>query len=245
MKKALLTICIVIAALSTQAQSFRLGVSGGVNSTWLMNKNVFDANDGLDIATSFGGRFGIDAIYSFNEKVGLSIGFNFLSTHNQKYTGEVGSADYDLTTKLKYLDIPILFRLTSSGGTYFELGPQIGILGSAKEDFESSNPSVFGLDYDDRNVKSGFNSTNIAVILGFGVDIDVTEKIFITTGLRLGYGLSDVTEEYETPLELAISTASNTVQYAHIDDDGDFHYEKTSRAFGGLHLGVSYKFGGE
>ncbi len=244
MKKALLTIAIVVAALSTQAQSFRLGVSGGVNSTWLMNKNVFDANDGLDIATSFGGRFGIDAIYSFNDKVGISVGFNFLSTHNQKYTGEQGPADYDLTTKLRYLDIPILFRLTSSGGTYFELGPQIGILGTAKESFESSNSNVFGPDYDDINVKSGFNSTNIAVILGFGVDIDVTEKIYITTGLRLGYGISDVTEEYDNGLDLLLNTNSSTVQFAHIDDDGDFHYEKTSRAFGGLHIGISYKFGG-
>ncbi len=66
MKKALLTIAVVIAALSAQAQgSFRIGVSGGVNSTWMMNKNVFDYDDGLDVAATFGGRFGIDAIYSW------------------------------------------------------------------------------------------------------------------------------------------------------------------------------------
>src|SRR5687768_17252799 len=123
MKNALLTIAVVITALSAQAQSFRLGVSGGVNSTWLMNKNVFDANDGLDIATTLGGRIGLDAIYSFSEKVGISVGFKFLSGHNQKYSGDEGYLNGESKTKLRYFDVPVLFRLTSSGGTYFELGP--------------------------------------------------------------------------------------------------------------------------
>ena len=168
MKKGLLTLAILIAAITVQAQNVRLGVSGGLNSTWLMNKNVFDQDDGLDIAASFGGRFGIDAIYSFSEKAGVSIGFNFLSTHNQKYTGDETGLNGDLTTKLNYLDIPILFRLTSSSGTYFELGPQFGILGSAKENYESDGGSLFNIEYENKNVKSGFNSTNIALLLVFG-----------------------------------------------------------------------------
>lgn len=88
MKKVLLSLIVFLYALSVQAQGFRVGMSGGINSTWLMNKNVFDANDELDIASSFGGRVGFDAIYSFNDKIGLSLGLNFLSSHNQKYTGE-------------------------------------------------------------------------------------------------------------------------------------------------------------
>ncbi len=88
MKKALLTIAIVIASISTQAQgSFRIGISGGVNSTWMMNKNVFDYDDALDVSATFGGRFGIDAIYSFSEKAGVGIGFNFISRNSQKYQG--------------------------------------------------------------------------------------------------------------------------------------------------------------
>jgi hypothetical protein len=239
MKKALLIIAVVVASLNVQAQSFRLGLSGGINSTWLMNKNVFDAGDELDIATTFGGRLGIDAIYSFNEKVGLSIGFNFISGHNQKYTGEDGfGGDYDAKVKLRYFDIPILFRLTSSGGTYFELGPQIGILTSAKEDFEAS-----GFSDNDHDAKNAFNTTNIAAIIGFGVDIDVTDNLYITTGLRLGYGFTDATKEFDTPLEVTASDTF-TAQITHYDDEGDFNYEKSSRVFGGLHLGLSYKFGG-
>ncbi len=251
MKKALLTIAVAIVALSTQAQSFRLGISGGVNSTWLMNKNVFDANDGLDIAATFGGRVGIDAIYSFNDKVGVGIGFNFLSRNSQKYTGDEAFLDGDLTTQLNYFDVPITFRLTSTGGTYFELGPQFGFLTSAKETYEGDVASAF--DYEDYSVKGAFNTTNVALILGFGADIDVSENVFITTGIRLGYGFSDVTKEYESSEEFlsdnpdaAFSNAFYlTSVAAQIDDDGDLNYEKTSRVFGGLHLGVSYKFGGK
>ena len=242
MKKALLTIAVVIAALSAQAQgSFRIGLSGGVNSTWLMNKNVFDANDGLDIAATFGGRVGVDAIYSFNEKLGIGIGFNFLSRNSQKYTGDETGLDGDLTTKLNYFDIPVTLRLTSSGGTYFEIGPQFGFLTSAKQDYDSEF-----IEYSDVDVMENLNSTNIAMILGFGVDIDVTENIFITTGLRLGYGFTDVTKEYDDAAELIAETGfvEQPTLFAHVDDEGDFNYEKTSRVFGGLHIGVSYKFGG-
>ncbi|MBL0342506.1 MAG: PorT family protein [Bacteroidetes bacterium] len=252
MKKALLTIAIVIAALSTQAQgSFRVGVSGGVNSTWLMNKNVFDANDGLDIAATFGGRFGIDAIYSFNPKLGVGIGFNFISKNCQKYSGDKTGLDGDLTTSLNYFDIPVLLRLTSSGGTYFEVGPQFGFLTKAEETYEGNVSSPF--DYSDVDVKNSFETTNIALVFGFGVDIDVTENIFITTGLRLGYGFSDVTKEYENGLEFLTDNPealTNNAIYltnsaAQTDDNGKRNYEKTSRVFGGLNIGVSYKFGGK
>jgi hypothetical protein len=256
MKKALLTVVVILAALSVQAQNVRIGLSGGVNSTWLLNKNVLDADDDLDIAAPFGGRFGIDAIYSFNEKVGISLGVNFISVHNQKYTGETDDKTYSFDSKLKlnYLDIPILFRLTSSGGSYFEIGPQFSFLGKAEEELESN---IALANYSGKDVKSSLNSTNIGLILGFGVDIDVTENIYITTGLRLGYGFSDVTKEFneaELPDPGPFGTNSLANYWAHFEDanttgdgnaDNDFSYEKTSRVFGGLHIGVSYKFGGE
>lgn len=251
MKKALLTVVVILAALSVQAQNVRVGLSGGVNSTWLMNKNVFDANDELDIAASFGGRFGIDAIYSFSEKAGISVGVNFLSTHNQKYTGDDGNNNFDGKVKLNYLDIPLLFRLTSTGGTYFEIGPQFSFLSKAEEELESD---ISFLNYSGKDVKNSFNSTNVGLILGFGVDIDVTENIYITTGLRLGYGFSDVTKEYDSEAALPdagpFGTNSFPNYWAHYEDagtenDSQFKYEKTSRVFGGLHIGVSYKFGGE
>jgi hypothetical protein len=250
MKKALLTIGFALTVIAAQAQDFRIGITGGLNSTWLLNQNVFDQNDGLDVASTFGGRFGIEGIYSFNEKAGVSLGLNFISGHNQKYTGDNGnpvSLDGDAKTMLRYIDIPILFRLTSGSGSYFEIGPQIGILSSAKEDYESQDGTY---SFSGADVTNGFNPTNVALVFGFGADIDVSENIYITTGLRLGYGFSDVTKEYasvdefltDNPNYLTDDNLYLSTLAAHTDDKGNFDYQPTNRAFAGLHLGVSYKF---
>lgn len=250
MKKALLTIGFALSVIAAQAQDFRLGITGGLNSTWLLNQNVFDQNDGLDVASTFGGRFGIEGIYSFSEKAGVSFGLNFISGHNQKYTGDNGnpiSLNGNAKTMLRYIDIPVLLRLTSAGGSYFEIGPQIGILSSAKEDYKSTDGDI---SFSGANVKGGFNSTNLALVFGFGADIDVAENVFITTGLRLGYGFTDATNEYDSvddfeeanPDFLTEGNIYLTTLAAHIDDKGNFNYQPTNRAFAGLHLGVSYRF---
>jgi opacity protein-like surface antigen len=255
MKKALLTIAIVITAFTIQAQDIRLGINGNINSTWLMNKNVFDADDELDVASTFGGTFGVDAIYNFSEKAGISVGVNFISTTNQKYEGEDdgSSIDFESKVKLHYIDIPLLLRLTSSGGTYFEVGPQFSFLGKATEDLETTPSFPEPFNYTDKDVKASFEKTNIALVLGFGVDIDVTPNIFITTGLRLGYGFSDVTKEFDNETELSAADDEQDLAFptywAHYENantqNGDeFKYEKTQRVFGGLHIGLSYKFSG-
>ncbi|MFM7177417.1 MAG: porin family protein, partial [Bacteroidota bacterium] len=259
MKKALLTLGIALAAMTTQAQDFRVGITGGLNSTWLLNNNVFDANDELDVASTFGGRFGIEGIYAFNEKLGVSVGLNFLSKHNQKFNGKdlPGDSSFNAIAKLSYFDIPILFRLTSSGGSYFEIGPQIGLLGKNSFDFDKSdkNGKASVLNYSGKSFDGSYNKTNVALVFGFGADIDITDNIYITTGLRLGYSFSDVTKEYDTDNELATATNNNDVSplntWAHYEDaqttgsssnPNNFNYQKTNRAFAGLNLGVSYKF---
>ncbi len=259
MKKALLTLSIAFLTLTTQAQSFRVGLTGGVNSTWLLNENVFDANDELDVASTFGGRFGIEGIYSFNEKVGMSLGINFISKHNQKFTGEFENSNQTLEarTSLSYIDIPLLFRLTTAGGSYFEIGPQFGFLGGNSNDYElfDSNGDPLDDNYTGKSFDASYNSTNVALVFGFGADFDVSENIYITTGLRLGYGFTDVTKQYDSLEDLNVadlkddSQISELTYAAHFEDAGttgigpdEFSYAKTNRAFIGLNLGVSYKF---
>ncbi len=234
MKKVLIILFTVSTVLSAQAQEFRLGLGGGFNSTWLANTNVSDQGDELDFAVTFGGSVGIEGIYSFNEKTGISMALLF-SGHNQKYEGKFGNTTYETKVMMRYLDIPILFRLTSPSGTYFEIGPQFGFLTKAEEEFDGGSTE---------DIKDGFASSNIAGVLGFGVDIDASEHIIITTGLRLGYGFTDVTNEYSSATELN-NTSDNigTPTYmAHFDNKNKFGYEKTSRIFGGLKLGVTYIF---
>ncbi len=213
--KKLLTLSIVLALATSMAsaQGLRIGLAGAINSTWLFNKNVSDAGDELNYASTFGGTVGVNGVYSFSETTGLSVGILY-SGHNQKY--EDDPSTYEAKTKLSYLDIPILFRLQSPSGPYFEVGPQIGILMGAKADFSTKPAS--GFDFSDLDVKEFHESTNIAIVFGFGVDIEASENIVVSTGLRFGYGFTDV-----------------------MKDDKEPGYEPTNRVFGGLALGVAYK----
>lgn len=250
MKKIIFGLAFLAYGFAANAQGFNIGMGGGIYSTWLVNKNVSDQGDFLDFAVTFGGQIGVNGSYYFSDKMGVGFGF-FFTGHNQKYTGDLGpEASYEAKTKLRYLDVPIMIRFGGGkGGAYFEMGPQFGFLMSAKEQIEFT-PSEPTIEYKDENVKDNLSGTNIAAVIGFGVDIDASESISVTTGLRLGYGFTDVTKkmtetEFESRAAMDELTGSHTLSFAssgaHIDDDGNFKYKSTSRAFGGLFLSVNYK----
>lgn len=235
MKKLLLSVAIVATALTVNAQKFKVGVGGAFNSTWLMNKNVFDADDDLDIAMTFGGSFGLKTQYYFNDKLGLELGI-MRTGHNQKYEGEIGITNHNLKLKLRYLDVPLLLRVGGDKGAYFEFGPQFGFLTSAKEDYSDDN-KIF--DYSDKDVKNSLNSTNIGIILGFGADVDLSESFTLVAGFRIGYGFSDVTKK-ESDLSSGDNEAAATYWANHEEGFGSPSYKSTNRLFGGIHLGVLY-----
>ncbi len=179
-----LTMIALLAASSTgvfaQGSSFRAGLEGAFNSTWLFNKKVSDAGDNLDYKSTFGGQFGVSGLYNFKEKIGVSFGI-LSGSVNQKYTNRQLGDTYETEDKLKYIDIPVLFRFTSPKGAYFEIGPQFSMLSSSKRVSPSGT-------FDQKDYT---NSMNIAAQLGFGLDVKATDKLVVVAGFRFGYGLTD------------------------------------------------------
>ncbi|MGI8892540.1 MAG: porin family protein [Bacteroidia bacterium] len=243
---ALLLGCITIA---TSAQDLKIGLTGGINTTWLLNKNVADAGDHLNVMTTFGFSAGLNTIYSFSEHAGISLSIIF-SNHNQKYQGEIQdisgntAVEYESFLNLTYFDVPLLFRFQSPKGPYLEIGPQFGFLINAQEDFTISKEIEFVENYQSRRFKNNFQKTNVAAIMGVGFDYDASEKIAIATGLRFGYGFTDVTREF-TKMELEILSATNTLSYtsaiSHQGENLIYSYEPSTRFFGGFLIGVAYK----
>ena len=251
MKKILAIAVIVITSLSSaQAQEgIRLGAKGSFFSTWLFNKNVSDQNASLDYASSFSPTFGVQAIFMFKETYGINAEIIYAS-HKQKYDGYFGNEDNTFTNEinLSYIDIPILFRVSSPKGPYFEIGPQVSLLMGAKETFELANSSASN--YSDKDVKDDFAGFGVAGVLGFGIDIKLTDMINLTTGLRFGYMFTDATTEYteaetgdlsDKDLLSIVSYASHYEAEKELGDNKNkFSYQKSSRAFGGLQLGIQF-----
>ena len=246
MKKITLVILLIAATTAVNAQEFKIGLGGGIYSTWLTNTNVSDQSDIVDFAATFGGQIGMNAQYYFKDNLAVNFGLLFTG-HNQKYAGDLGdfggvNFSYETKTKMRYLDIPFLLRMGGgTKGAYFEFGPQFGILMSAQEDFtsdpanSSSGMSGTTLDHTGRDVKDNFESSNIAGILGFGVDIDASENVIVTTGLRLGYGFTAATKEYsETTFESlgAAEKIGFSSGWGHTTDDGKFKYKSTNQRLG-------------
>jgi outer membrane immunogenic protein len=254
--KKILAIALLVAGLSSAhaQEGVRLGLKGSFFSTWLFNKNVSDQNASLDYASSFGPTVGVQAIFMFKETYGMSAEIVYAS-HKQKYDGYFGDEDnvFNVETTVSYLDIPLLFRVASPKGPYFEIGPQFSLLMGAKETLEFDQNSSSEFNYTDKDFKDDFAGFGVAGVLGFGIDIKLTDMINLTTGLRFGYMFTDATTEYsENELE-DLSDKENlsaTSSFAHYEAEkglgnpqNKVAYQKTSRAFGGLQLGVQFMLG--
>lgn len=237
MKKTLTLILLLCSSQLIQAQEgLRLGLKGSYMSTWLFNKNVSDAGNELDYASTFGGTIGIQGVYMFAETYGINVEI-VSAGHNQKYTGDDNGVTADLELKMRYIDIPVLFRVASEKGPYFEIGPQFSFLGSAKESATINDVKL----YSDEDFKDNFNGFGLAAVLGFGVDIKLTDMVNLSTGLRFGYAFTDATKEF-TQTEAAQKFGNDELSFvalsAHTNQQGAFDYAKTSRAFGGIQLGL-------
>ena len=245
MKKNLLIVLLAFIGFTAPAQDISLGLKGSFYSSWLFNKNISDQGDNLNYASTFSTTFGAQGLFMFSETYGLNTEL-VLASHKQKYDGYSGTEDnvFSNEIKLSYIDIPVLFRVSSPKGPYFELGPQMSLLTGAREtfNFEKSDDN----DYSDKDVKDDFAGFGISGILGFGVDIKLSDKINLTTGLRFGYMFTDATNEY-TDLEaadlLTKDVLSNVAAFSHTTQKGGFDYARSNRAFGGVQIGIQYALG--
>lgn len=244
-KIAVLSLLLCSLQLVQAQEGIRLGVKGSYMSTWLFNNNVSDAGDYLNYKPSYGGSFGIQAIYMFSDAYGISADLLY-SGQNSKYE-DSESAKYLNELKISYIDLPILFRVSSEKGPYFEIGPQFSFLSGAKETYEDKGDDNPLFDsYSDKDVKADFAGFGLSAVLGFGVDIKLNEMMNLTTGLRFGYMFTDAMNEYSkdevaaATTDKSISYVSHSSHYVEGSEQKAFDYTKSNRVFGGLQLGLQF-----
>jgi opacity protein-like surface antigen len=245
MRKKLLLAVFVLISYFASAQ-FYMGGSFAENSTWLLNKAVFDRGSEQDIAASFGNNYGIVAGMKFSDNLGVEINFLF-NTHTQNYTGtsvvKPGPVEFDCdyTSKSTYhsIDIPILFK--TGDKAYFEIGPQLSLLQSARFEINYSDNCI--LNDEARENKEDYTSTFFGFAMGFGGNIDITDNFKLTLGLRLYYGISDIGGVNAWGWNKETTTKQDD-NYNILNPDDDNHYGhkdfKTNPAAGGLRIGLIY-----
>jgi len=243
-------VAFIIVLLSISAISFaQLTIGGhfGYNSTWLMNKQVFDTGAEMGVAVSYGTSYGIIAGYYFSDDFGLEVNINS-NKIEQKYEGSIKYVlsdernTYNASTVLNTMDIPILMKFGKN--TYFEVGPLVQIINKATYNRTFDDSGAIGLGWynnsvyvfsDEQNlaVKSNFVNSAFGASLGFGGNFNLIEDALkLNVGFRFNYIITDIE---------GINGLAQVKEgpYVATDDEENF---KTNPLYGGIKVGLIYIF---
>ncbi|MCH8903635.1 MAG: outer membrane beta-barrel protein [Bacteroidetes bacterium] len=203
MKKLLLVFVLGLYSTYMYAQGgVNFGVKGGYGIAYLNNSNWL--NDG-DIKPypvggwTIGGSLGYNAMYL---TLGYTVGF-FWTEFNQRFEDKTQPTFINLyheDIKTSYLSIPVMIRFRPGstgyggeftlGGGYFEMGVVPSFLARGTYSHIDTVPT---LSFDKVNIAERYNNFNLLAMIGFGFHQFGTENWSVTHGLRLSYGLIDLT----------------------------------------------------
>lgn len=176
-----------LISFSTYAQTkgiVEYGANIGYNSSTVSNSDgSADRGIGINIGVAidyyFSKRWSIKGKLIYDQK-GWDKGFIEFYGFDPNSEGPSGS--YSTNYDLNYLTIPVManWHFGRTKNWYFNFGPYVGFLMSAKE-------TRFGTD-----VKEAFNTTDFGLALGIGVKIPVSDKLKISLEYDGQSGFSNV-----------------------------------------------------
>src|SRR5690606_12268567 len=91
--------------------------------------------------------------------------------------------NYEEKLKLGYISIPIMLKYYFIDGLSIELGPQFGILASAKAEYEASGGGES--ESDEEDVKDDFNTLDLGA--GIGASYRLPMGVFFSARYVLGF----------------------------------------------------------
>lgn len=169
MKKCLFAFAAILLTSFVSNAQIRFGANAGLNYTTLMGKDL------SDVKAQPGFYIGAHSIIPLSGKLNLVPAVRF--------SAEGAKQDLSGTTlhlNNAYVNIPVLLNY-QTGKLFFELGPQVGILVSAK--WKADGTSV--------DAKELYNSLNYGAAAGVGYMI--TDNIGVN--LRANLGLANIVKD--------------------------------------------------
>ena len=227
--------------------SFHFGVTTAINNTWIFSENEEQNNKHYEnIITYKQAPIGLVIGYKFNYRNDVQIeayishqGQDFnLKAHGNGTGDKIGEKHINLT----YLQVPLLWKFTSGDATRFNLhfGPQIGFLingeevneitqaGGIKKDGGAIPVGTTVLAHKNKGEdltqnRGGLNNLEPNLVLGLGLEKDITDHLYLSGNLRFHYGFKDF-RDTETVVD---ATTGNK-------------YILRYNVYGGIQFGIHY-----
>ncbi|HEX8350685.1 MAG TPA: porin family protein [Hymenobacter sp.] len=169
MKKLVLSLGLLVGIVSAaSAQEVRFGLKAGVNYS------TFTGDDDENLESKIGLQAGLLANFGLSDMISIQPEV----LYSQKGTQNKDNSDDKF--KFNYIDVPVLVKV-NAGGLFFEGGPQVGFLASAKLTDGTT----------DVDVKEGFNTVDFGYAVGLGYQVDSGPMI----GLRYNGGITNIVKD--------------------------------------------------
>ncbi len=232
MKKTLTVLLLSIVCSTVWAQQgFHIGYKVAPQSTWMFNGDNSD-NANYRYVSTWGVAHGPSLAYWFKPTVG--VGFDLIfSKQGQKFEVQKES-DFTNQLTLRYLKLPILLHFSSDPEQPVQFvgqfGPQFAFLTKGELEVEQTIPGFPPIipSSEPYDVKDAYKSTNIGMVLGFGIGTNFgTEFLAMTVQLRFDFAFTDA-EQKET---------GDWYYYSSPDPD---ERPTTFNTTGGIEIGFKY-----
>ena len=177
------TIFILLFAISGFSQNLQFGVKAGVNFATLSGDT-----SGLNFITSIHGGVLVEVPIS-----------ELFSVQPELLYSEQGSGGADgEKLELGYLNVPVILKYYAAEGFSVEAGPQLGILLSAKSDFDGQGKE---------DIKKFVKDIDFGLNFGIGYKLESG----LNFGARYNIGLSNIEDEEDDGFESNDFKAFNSV----------------------------------
>jgi len=263
MKKIILIALISGTGLFVSAQSIDMGLRGGIQSSWLLNTNVFNAGGDQNVSSTISSEFGLHLAFNFLGGTGIEADVIY-NKFMQKYDGTfqnppgalyqdmsnyypttlyVANESYTASTTLTLIKIPLLFHYEAKGGFSLEVGPEYCIVSDAMYTANYSDQPTLEPSSVSYDTKSAFGSSSLNAVLGFGWNVKLipSGKLYLLTDLRFEYGLTDLKGTDGLGENLA-NSSSNPI-YMQGNERGYSGYKATNMGDASFSIGLFYRLG--
>lgn len=180
-----------------EAKKVRLGLTASPSFAWISPDNKGYEGDGIRL----GFKYGIIADFSLfqSNNYFLHTGFTINHVGGKLLTPSAEVSNNSLVAvqnkniyKLRYIDIPLVIKLkTNEIGymTYYGMfGSEIGFNVRAKKDYEN----IVTNKITDHDIKDNVNFMKASLIIGAGVEYNISGNTMLVAGLTFSNGLTNI-----------------------------------------------------